>query len=60
MQPLKPRDYPKVAVYNWNNCYTTNTSSSHMKISKISIAKLIMAGIGLTLVGLWLFSDYIF
>ena len=31
-----------------------------MKTSKISIAKLIMAAVGLTLVGLWLFSDYIF
>jgi hypothetical protein len=32
-----------------------------MKLSKkISIAKLIMAAVGLTLVALWLFSDYIF
>lgn len=31
-----------------------------MKISKISIAKLIMAAVGLSLVAMWLFSDYIF
>ena len=31
-----------------------------MKVSKISIAKLIMAAVGLSLVAMWLFSDYIF
>ena len=60
MQPIKPRDYPKVAAICGIIVIPPYSLILIMKVSKISIAKLIMAAVGLSLVAMWLFSDYIF
>ena len=39
----------------WNHSSTINCRPNTMKLSKITIAKLVLATIGMTLIGLYLF-----